>query len=121
GANSLRAVLLHELVADEAEEVGLADPRVDPARPQVQVLDPDRLAVVRIADVAARVESEQNLVSALDCVVGILERVEDRRSLRETGEKGRLHERELAGVPRKVRLRCGLDAVRMAAVIDGVY
>ena len=53
GADGLRAVFLYELVTDEAEEVGLADPRVDLAGPQVEISGADRLAVVPVADVAA--------------------------------------------------------------------
>src|SRR5436190_8509750 len=63
----------------------------------------------------------QDLVAAVERVERPVDRVEDGRRLRQTGEQRRLVECERARSAREVGLRGRLDSVRVVAVVDGVH
>src|SRR5215212_335096 len=117
GANGVRAVLAQELLPDVAEEVRLVDPLVQLTLPEPQI-GPDRRPVLRACDVAVRDHRPEHGVAPGERALGLVERVEDRRRLREACEQCRLREREVAGPAREVGLRGGLDAVRVVAEVD---
>ena len=119
--DGLDAVLGDQLVADVAEEVRLADLRVQPAGLQVQAPVAERGLVAEDRDVAVLVQRLQHGGPALERVVGVEDRVVERRRLRQAGEQGRLHQRQVLRRLREVRLRRRLDAVGVVAEVDLVH
>ena len=119
-AHRLGAVLLDELVAHVAEEVGLADLGVEPPGTQPRRALLAGSGVLPSGDHALLEHRAQHLVAARDRAGGVDERVVGRRRLVEPGEQRRLRQGQPAGGPREVRSRSRLGAVRQVPVEDGV-
>jgi hypothetical protein len=111
------AVLVDELLTDVAEEVRLADLRVDLARLQAE-RRLDSAPVVGLVDVAGVQHRRQNLVPPAQGVVRLAKRVVDGGRLRQARDESRLLEVEVGRALREVRLRRRLRAVRVAAEVD---
>src|SRR5581483_8136829 len=120
-ADGVRAVLVDQLVPDEAEEVRLADRRVEAARPEAEPSLGEARAVFEPGEVAVLVHRTEHLAPPCERVGRTVEGVVQRRRLRQPGEEGRLEQRELARMLGEVRLRGGLDAVRVVAEVDLVH
>ena len=125
-AHRVGAVLALELVDHVGEEVRLLDARVDPARLQVERARPDRAPVLAERDVATREHRAQHLVAAVERRLRIVERVVDRRRLRQPGEQRRLQERQLdarasrsTSAPRPRRRRRGCRSRRCSGTRRG--
>ena len=112
----VRPVLLLQLVAHVAEEVRLADARVQAPGLQVQVAVGDGVGVLRRRDVAVPEHRTQHLVPPGDRLLRAVEGVENRRRLRQSREQGRLRQRQMARPLGEVRLGSRLDPVRTVAV-----
>ena len=109
-------VLRDELVADEAEEERLLDLREQLAGAKAD-LRHDSLAIFALADLPGVSHGGEHVVAAIDRLLRTVDRIEERRGLREPGEERRLRDRQLAGGLREVRLRSGLDSVRPVPVV----
>ena len=119
-AHRVRAVLLLELVDHVGEEVRLLDARVDAARLEPERVRANRRVVLGERDVVVVDERAQHLVATVERRLRVVERVVHRRRLRQPRQERRLEQRQLAGGLREVRLRRGLDAVGVVAVVHGV-
>ena len=114
-----RAVDTDELVEDVREEVRLLDLRVEPSGHEVQRVAA-RVPVLGARDVAVAQHGVEHLVASRDRAARVVERVVDRRRLRQACEQRRLRQRQLPRMPREVRLRRRFDAVGVVPVVDGV-
>ncbi len=118
-AHRVRAVDALELLGHVGEEVGLLDVRIDLARLQHHPLL-DGAAELLARDLARLEHGPEHVVSTRDRRLPVVERVVDRRRLRQPGEQRGLGERQVTRVPREVGLRRGLDPVGVVAVVDRV-
>src|SRR5439155_9634038 len=121
GADRVRSVLALERLANVAEEIGLADTRVQTASLQVELALSDRVGVLARRDVSVPEHRAKHLVPAGDRLRRALERVEDGRRLRQAGQQRRLRQGELARRLGEVRLGGCLDPVRVVPVVDPVH
>src|SRR5262249_9891414 len=120
GFDAALAVAVNELLAHEAEEVRLADAGVQRSGAEVQLPVRNRIAKLAQADVATVLPGAKPDVPPEDLQARGYERVVGGRRLRQPGQHGRLLQVQAPSPPREVRLRRGLDAVRMVAVVDVV-
>ena len=111
------AQLFRQLLRRPAEEVRLVELRVEMTGPQQKRLLL-RVAKLRRGDVAVLPHRPQHLVPAGERGVGIEDRVIGRRRLRQAGEQRGLHERELRGALREIRLRGRFGAVGVPSIED---
>ena len=118
-ADRLRAVGLHELVADVAEEVRLADLLVEPAGAEPDRL-PARPAVLGRGDHRLLEHRVEDLVATLARAHGVGERVVGRRGLRQPGDERSLGQGERPRRAGEVRARGRLRAVGEVPVEDRV-
>ena len=88
GADGVGAVLGDQLVADVAEEVRLADPRVQPPRHEVELPVRDRGNKLPLRDVAVVPHRAQDLVAPIERVERAVQRVVHRRRLRQARQEG---------------------------------
>ena len=89
------------------------------ARLQMQLLV-HRPAVLLRGDLALGEHRLQHLLAPHERRRRVVQRVVDRRRLRQAGEQRRLRKRQVLRLLREVRLGGGLDAVGVVPVVDGV-
>ena len=87
----------------------------------MEVASRDRVRVLARIDVVVVQHGAEHLVATRDRIGRTVERVEDRRRLRQPGEKSCLVQRQGAGRLREVRLSRCLDPVRVVSVVDLVH
>ena len=119
--DGLDAVLRDQLVADEAEEVRLADLRVQATGLEVQAPIGERDLELGVGDVVVDVQRVQHICAPGERVVRMQHRVVQRRRLREACDQRRLHHRQVLRRLREIGLRGGLDTVGVVAEVDLVH
>ena len=119
GAEDVLAVLLGQQLGDEAREVGVALAAVGGRRGEPEPA-PRHLLRLRRRDRAGLGHRVEDVGAARARAVGVRERVEPRRRLRQPGEERRLGEGQLRGRLGEVRARGGLGAVGAVPERDAV-